>query len=172
MCKIESTNKYKQYDYIVCPTEEEAKALNDFLQTSSYIHRPQVISVADVNDNLLSNKPLKAILTGWAKSNNINRILSSFLFSELTVLFYQFENKYYNSLQRRNRKYSENIKATINSKGIRLEGESEKPKGFSDLYSGDEVVETTSESSFDILDFEFKLDNAQYSKYIAQKEIN
>jgi len=157
-----------QYDYIICPTEEEAKALNDSLPTPAYTHRPKVISVADVNDSLLSSKPIKGILTGWAKSNNINRILSSFLFSELTVLFYQFENKYFNSLQRRNRQYSENIKATINNKGIRSEGESEKSKGFSDLYLGDEVVETTSESSFDILDFEFKLDNAQYSKYIAK----
>ena len=157
-----------QYDYIICPTEEEAKLLNDSLHTSAYSHRPQVISMADVNDNLLSNKPLKAILTGWAKSTNMNRILSSFLFSELTVLFYQFENKYYNSLQRRNRQYSENIKATINSKGIRSESESAKPKGFDDMYSSDEVVETTSESSFDILDFELKLDNAQYSKYTAK----
>jgi hypothetical protein len=158
----------KHYDYIICPTEEEAKALNDSLPALPHTHRPKVISVADVNDSLLSSKPIKGILTGWAKSNNINRILSSFLFSELTVLFYQFENKYYNSLQRRNRQYSENIKATINSKGIRSEGESEKPKGFSDLYLGDEVVGTTLESSFDILDFEFKLDNAQYSKYIAK----
>ncbi|PKP53452.1 MAG: hypothetical protein CVT92_03935 [Bacteroidetes bacterium HGW-Bacteroidetes-1] len=157
-----------QYDYIICPTEEEAKALDISLPKPAYTHSPKVISVADVNDNLLSNKPIKGILTGWAKSNNINRILSSFLFSELTVLFYQFENKYYNSLQRRNRQYSENIKATINIKGIRSVGESEKPKGFSDLYLGDEVVSTISESSFDILDFEFKLDNAQYSKYIAK----
>ena len=157
-----------QYDYIICPTEEEAKALNDSLPKPAYTQRPKVISVADVNDSLLSSNPIKGILTGWAKSNNINRILSSFLFSELTVLFYQFENKYYNSLQRRNRQYSENIKATINSKGIRFEGKSEKQKGFSDLYLGDEVVGTTSESSFDILDFEFKLDNAQYSKYIAK----
>jgi hypothetical protein len=157
-----------QYDYIICPTEEEAKALNDFLHTSPYTHRPQVISVADVNDNLLSNKPLKAILTGWAKSNNINRILSSFLFSELTVLFYQFENKYYNSLQRRNRKYIEHIKATINSKGIRSGTEALKAKGFDDMYSSDEVVETTFASSFDILEFELRLDNAQYSRYTAK----
>ena len=153
------------YDYIICPTEEEAKVLNDFLNTSENKYRPQVISVADVNDNLLSNRSLKAIMTGWAKSNNINRILSSFLFSELTLLFYHFENKYYNSLQRRNRKYNENIKATINSKGICSEDESTKSKGFDDLYSIDEIVETASESSFDILDFELKLDNAQYSKY-------
>lgn len=156
------------YDYIICPTEDEAKALNDFLNASAYKHRPQVISVADVNDNLLSNRPIKAILTGWAKSNNINRILSSFLFSELTVLFYRFENKYYNSLQRRNRKYNENIKATINSKGIRSVSDSTKSKGFDDLYSGDEIVETTSGNSFDILDFELKLDNAWYLKYTAK----
>jgi len=157
-----------QYDYIICPTEEEAKVLTDSLNTSAYSHRPQVISVADVNNNLLSNKPLKAILTGWAKSNNINRILSSFLFSELTVLFYQFENKYYNSLQRRNRKYNENIKATINNKGIRSQAEILKPIGFDDMYLTDEIVEATSVNSFDILDFELKLDNAQYSKYTAK----
>lgn len=166
--RLKTLMNAKQYDYIICPTEEEARALNDSLPATAYTYRPQVISVADVNDNLLSSKPIKAILTGWAKSNNTNRILSSFLFSELTVLFYRFENKYYNSLQRRNRQYNENIKATINNKGVRSESESAKPKGFADLYSGDEVVETTSESSFDILDFEFKLDNAQYSKYVAK----
>ncbi len=164
--RLKTLMSSKQYDYIICSTEEEAKALDDSIP--AHPQKPRVISVADVNDKLLSSKPQKAILTGWAKSNNINRILSSFLFSELTVLFYQFENKYYNSLQRRNRQYSENIKATINSKGIRSEADSSKRKGFGDLYSGDEVVETTSESSFDILDFEFKLDNAQYSKYAAK----
>lgn len=157
-----------QYDYLICSTEGEANALNDSLDTYIYSQRPKVITIADVNDNLLSNKPLKAILTGWAKSKNINRLLSSFLFSELTVLFYQFENNYYNSLQRRNRKYNENIKATINSMGIRPESESIKSKGFDDLYSVDTIIETTSESTFDILDFELKLDIAQYSKYTAK----
>lgn len=164
--RLKTLMSSKQYDYIICTTEEEAKALDDSLPAN--IQKPKVITVADVNDKLLSSKPLKAILTGWAKSNNINRILSSFLFSELTVLFYQFENKYYNSLQRRNKQYSENIKATINSKGIRSETDSSMQKGFSDLYSGEEVSETTAEISFDILDFELKLDNAQYSRYAAK----
>lgn len=167
--RLKTLMSSKQYDYIICSTEEEAKALDDSFP--AHIQKPRVISVADVNDKLLSSKPQKAILTGWAKSNNINRILSAFLFSELTVLFYQFENKYYNSLQRRNKQYSENIKATINSKGIRSETDSSKRKGFSDLYSGDEVIETTSESLFDILDFEFKLDNAQYSRYVAKENL-
>jgi hypothetical protein len=164
--RLKTLMSSKQYDYIICTTEEEAKALDNSL--TAHTQKPRVISVADVNDKLLSSKPLKAILTGWAKSNNINRILSSFLFSELTVLFYQFENKYYNSLQRRNKQYNDNIKATINSKGIRSETDLVKRKGFEDLYCTDEGSETTSESSFDILDFEFKLDNAQYSRYAAK----
>lgn len=164
--RLKTLMSYKQYDYIICATEVEANALEKSLP--AHTQRPRVISVADVNDKLLSSKQQKAILTGWAKANNINRILSSFLFSEITVLFYQFENNYYNSLQRRNKQYSENIKATINSEGIRSEIDSSKGKGFGDLYSGDEVVEITSESSFDILDFEFKLDNAQYSRYAAK----
>ncbi|MGQ3685075.1 MAG: DrmE family protein [Candidatus Loosdrechtia sp.] len=159
------------YDFIICPTEDESKALNNFLNTSVYTYRPQVISVSNVSGNLLSNRPIKAILTGWPKSNNINRILSSFLFSKLTVLFYQFENKYYNSLQRRNRKYTENIRSTINSKGIRSEAGSKKPKGFDDFYSVDEVGETTPESSFDIVEFELKLDNNRYSRYAAKGDI-
>lgn len=164
--RLKTLMSSKQYDYIICTNEEEAKALDNSFP--AHFQKPRVISIADVNDKLLSSKPQKAILTGWAKSNNINRILSLFLFSELTVLFYQFENKYYNSLQRRNKQYSEHIKATINSKGSRLETDSAKRKGFGDLYSSDEVVETASESSFDILDFEFKLDNAQYSRYAAK----
>jgi hypothetical protein len=164
--RLKTLMSSKHYDYIICTTEDEAKALDDSLPT--HIQKPKVISVADVNDNLLSNKPQNAILTGWAKSNNVNRILSSFLFSELTVLFYTFENKYYNSLQRRNKQYSENIKATINSKGIRSETDSSKRNGFTNLYSDDDVSDKTSENSFDILDVEFKLDNIQYSKYAAK----
>jgi hypothetical protein len=156
------------YDYIICATEDEAQALKDSL--SAY-PQTQIISVADVNDNLLTDKPLKAVITGWAKSNNINRILSSFLFSELTVLFYQFENKYYNSLQRRNRKYNENIKSTINNKGIRSENDSSKAKGFDDLYCDGGGAVTTSESSFDILEFELKLDSAEFSKYKAKANL-
>lgn len=151
----------RQYHYIICATEEEAKALNDSLPINT--QKPRVIAVADVSDELLSTQPQKAILIGWLKSTNVNRILSSFLFSELTFLFYQFENKYYNSLQRRNRQYSENIKATIDNNGI----QSESQNGFSDLYSGDDSIQTTYESSFDILDFELRIDNSQYSKYIV-----
>lgn len=164
--KLTTLMASKHYDYIVCATEEEARTLDNSL--SEHSQKTKVISVADFNDKLLSSKPLNAILTGWVKSNNINRILSSFLISELTVLFYQFENKYYNSLQRRYKQYSENIKPTINSRGIRSEVESSRHGGFSHLYSDGEVIETNYNNSFDILEFELKLDNAQYSRYSAK----
>lgn len=163
--RLKSLMNQHNYDYIICPTEDEAQALKTSLRLSTEI---QIISVATVNDSLLTNKSVKAIITGWTKSNNINRILSSFLFSELTVLFYQFENKYFNSLQRRNRKCNENIRSTISNKGIRPETGLEKQKGFADFYSTEDVAETSLENSFDILDFEIKLDNAQFSKYIAK----
>lgn len=169
--KLEGLINTNCYDFIICPTEDESKALNNFLNVSAYTHRPKVISVAEVNDKLLPYKPIKAILTGWAKSNNINRILSSFVFQELTALFYQYENKYYNSLQRRNRKYNDSIRTTINNKGLQAEGGAKKSVGFDDLYSGDEINETNSESSFDIVEFELKLDNTQYLKYAAKGDI-
>ena len=158
----------KKYDFIICPTEDEAKAMSDFINTLESSFKPQIISVVGVNDSLLANKSVRVILTGWAKSNNMNRILSSFLFSEITVLFYQFENKYYNSLQRRNKKYSGNVKTTIDNKGIHSVSGTTRPKGYDDLYSNDEIDSIADENSFDILDFELKLDNAQYSKFKAK----
>lgn len=154
-----------RYDYIICPTEDEVKSLNDYFSRFASNQIPKIISIADVNDNLLSSRAVKAILTGWPKSNNMNRILSSFLFSEITVLFYPFENRYYNSLQRRNNRNNENIRPTITKDGMRVKNEKSTLKGFEDLYPADKVDETTSEGTFDILDFELKLDNAQYSQY-------
>jgi hypothetical protein len=154
-------------DYIICPTEDEATILN------SHIQRPttKIISVSDVNDNILSGKPVKAILTGWAKSANMNHILSSFLFSELTVLFYQFENGYYSSLQKRNKQSNESIKPTVKKSGIRSTADEAPPKGFEDLFSEVEIIDTTTDSSFDIVEFELKLDNTQYSKYSGKGSI-
>lgn len=156
----------KKYDYLICSTEEEAKALENSLHTRIYNSR--VISVADVNDRLLSNKPKKAILTGWPKSNNINRLLSSFVFSELSVLFYQFENKYYNSLQRKNIKNIEKINATINNMGKRIESKIPGKKSFDGIYRIEDSVESILDGSFDILDFELNLEKSQYSKYAAK----
>jgi hypothetical protein len=162
-----------KYDYIICTKDDEAESLSFYLNNShEFQYIPKVISVSDVNDNLLSDKPAKAILTGWAKSNNINRILSSFLFSELTVLFYQFECKYFNSLQNRNMRFSVNVKSTIKKDGIRTETDSEKGSGYADLYSSDTISYNPSESNFDITNFELKLDNAQFSRYVVKGNLN
>ena len=162
--------KLNQYDYIICTTEDEALSLSLYLDLLHSKHRPNVISIADVNNSLLDNEPVKAILTGWAKSNNVNRLLSSFLFSELTVLFYQFEGKYFNSLQNRNRRFSGNVKSTINKQGIRSDSETESKNGYADLYKSEATTET--DSNFDIAEFELKIDNAQFSKYIVKGNLS
>lgn len=166
--KLRTLMSQYNYDYIICPTEDEAWALRNSL--SGHLRNTKVISVTDINDDMLTDHPVKAIITGWAKSKKMNRILSSFLFSELTVLFYQFENNYFNSLQKRNREYSENVRSTISRKGIRSR-ETSSGIGFDEFYSIHEDIETTSESQFDILEFELNLDNVQYSRYKATGNI-
>lgn len=157
----------KDYNFIICPSEDEANTLQN------HVNNPmiKVISVADVNDNLLSNKPLKAILTGWARSNNMHRILTCFLFSELKVLFYKYENLYYSSLQRRNKQNNESIKPTINNNGTCSTANDVQSKGFEDSFSEIGYIDTTPDTSFDIVEFELKLDNTQYSKYSGKGNI-
>ncbi len=159
---IEELLQQKNYDYIICPTGEEAGTLR------KHIAITKVISVADVNDNILSDKEVRAILTGWPKAEKINSILSSFLFSELIILFYQFENRYYMSLQKRNRKNIENIKSIITKDEVHCAAEGSKSGGFENLYTFNNVIKTSPENSFDIVEYELKLDKAQYSKYFAQ----
>lgn len=154
----------QNYDYIICPSEDEARTLSNHIRNAN----TKVISVADVNDNILSGEPVKAILTGWPKSPNMNRILSSFLFSELSILFYEYENGYYSSLQMRNKQSNENAKPTVGRSGIRSSAGEAQPKGFEDLFSEVEVLKSTSATPFDIVEFELNLDNTQYSKYAGK----
>lgn len=163
--RLHDLMKTTQYDYIICTTDDEAQTLASYFKSYPIYANTKVISVGDLNNNILQNKTVKAILTGWPKANNVNRILSSFLFSELTVLFYEFEYKYFNSLQSRNKRITNNIKSTVNNEGILTEKESETESGFADLYKSETTHEQTSESNFDIADFELILDSAVYSKY-------
>ena len=166
--KLKTLMNQHNYDYIICPTTDEAQALSNSI--SGKLHNTKVIAVTDINGNILTDRPVKALITGWAKSKNINRILSSFLFSELTILFYQFENNYYNSLQKRNRKYSESVNSTISRKGIHSMETSTK-RGFNEFYSADEDTKTNPENQFDIIEFELKIDNIQYSRYKATGDV-
>lgn len=162
--------KSNQYDYIICATEAEALSLSLHLKSLHIVHKPNIISVADVNNSLLDSEPAKVILTGWAKTNNVNRLLTSFLFTELTVLFYQFESRYFNSLRNRNMKLCDNVKSTVDIKGIRSEKVTETANGFADLYKSNSTVET--DSSFDITEFELKIDNAQFTKFIVRGNLS
>jgi hypothetical protein len=153
------------FDYIICPSEDEVRILRKFINSSEFSHRPQVVSSADVNDNLLSNGPVRALLTGWSKIDNMNRILHSFLFSELVVLFYEFEKKYWNSLQKRNITYIEHIRPTIDKNGAVQDKTNNKLKGFEDLFTEDDISEIKYEGPINIVEIELTFSNAQYSKY-------
>jgi len=153
------------YDYIICHSEEEKRALKDYIISTNKHDYPELLVVGEVNDNIISNDSLSAILLGWPKGSNMNRIVHSFLFTELTLLFYKFENKYHSSLQMRNRKYLENIDITIDMDGAKLKNNSLNSPGFEDVYFDVGPDEDNSVSSFNIIDFELKLDSIQYSGY-------
>lgn len=156
--------KTNHYDFILCPKEEEVLSLSQHLKSLDIPYKPSVLCATEVNNSLLKGKPMKALLTGWAKSSNVNRILSGFIFSELTLLFYQFESGYFNSLQNRNKIFSDNIKSTVDMVGIHSGIESKND--FIELYENKSI--TKIDSNFDICDFELKLDQAQFSKYIVK----
>jgi len=145
------------YHYVVCPTTEEENSLKKHLNSKGI----KIIQVSELNNNLLENKEVKAILTGWPRSNNFNKIVCSFILNKLTVLFYPFEHRYYNSLQRRNLK---NIKNIIKHAEMIAGGF----KGYENIFSVDDIVETNEEQIFDVIDFELKIDDTQYSKYYAK----
>lgn len=161
----------KNYDYIICANDEEAIALSQHLGSLN-LNCPKVISIAVLKDNLIHNESTKAILTGWVKSNNVNRLLSSFLFSELTVLFYQFENRYFNSLQNRNKKYSEQVRSTIDQNGKRTPAQASQSHGFSHVFGSESHNNADTDNTFDIVEFELNQDNAQYKRFIVKGNIN
>jgi hypothetical protein len=72
--------KTNKYDYIICVTEDEALSLSFHFNSLSLRNKPNIISISDVNNNLLDNEPKRAILTGWAKTSNMNRLFSNFCF--------------------------------------------------------------------------------------------
>lgn len=158
----------QDYDYIICPTIEEANTLKLHLQ----MVKPKIISIADVNNIAVSEGNVKGILTGWPKSEKLNNLISKFIFSELVALFYMYENKYYISLNQRNNKCYENIKPTIEEYGIiPKHQEEEKPEGFRQLFFDNQVNDISRESVIDIIGFEQKLEDMQYSKYYGKGNI-
>jgi len=163
--KLEELQDHK-YDYIICPTVDEASTLKRHIIRSDV----KVISLADLNDTLLSHKNINAALTGWPKSANLNKILFSFLFSKVTVLFYQFENKYYNSFMSRNLANSKEIRTTISNTGTRITGDNSE-NGFERFFKTDLSIEPIGDNIPDIFDFELKIEATQYSKYLGNKNL-
>lgn len=160
--KLKELLNKKKYDFIICAKSDEIKYLTEYLHNIAISKMPKIISIADLTDLVISDKPIKAILTGWPKSIQYNHIISSFCFNELVVLFYNYETKYFNYFQKKNQRLISYIKATINENGIKSDNITETE--YKRLYNYDEDLP----ESFDIADFELRLDNIQYSKYSSK----
>ena len=154
----------QNYDFVICTTDSEANNLRPYIQDM----KVKVISVGEVNDTLLSSKGMKAILTGWPRASNFNRLLVSFIFNEITALFYSFENTYYNSIQNRNVQHFAELKVlTDEDESLKFE-DKQSHLSFSDLFQSDEVSSPTGKKIIDIYSFELTIENTQYSKYILK----
>lgn len=160
--KLKELLNKKKYDFIICSRSDEVKYLTEYLRNANISKIPDIISIADLTDLIITNKPVKAILTGWPKSIQYNHIISSFCFNELVVLFYNYETKYFNYFQKKNQRLISYIKPTINENGIKSENITETE--FIKLYNYEEDMP----ESFDIAEFELRLDNIQYSKFSAK----
>ena len=154
-CKrMTSLLKQKHFDFIICPTDSEAITLRD-KNTNEFT---QIISLSDINLNKISKRSSKSLLIGWPKSKNLNNLLLSFSFEEVTLLYYNFENMYHNSLEKRN----------LDNYGINAQNPDTNQDDNNVIIKLFGNYNTISESITDIVDFELRIDNAQYSKYISE----
>ncbi|HRK00826.1 MAG TPA: DrmE family protein [Ignavibacteria bacterium] len=157
-----------KYDFIICPTEDTTTLVERYLEVNSNNFRPKVISASDINNNLSTFNSSRAILIGWPGSDSMNRIINSFLFTDVTLLFYDFENIYFYSMQRCNAKNINKVKPTIDMNGIKMMDKSNNYCSFDYLYNYNESLSSSSNNSFDINELEVNLNSAQFSKYIVK----
>lgn len=166
--KLKELMLLNSYDYVICSSEDEAYLLLEYFKTSNDLIKPNVLSIADLDDKLLNDKKTRALLLGWPKTNNMKKLLFSFLFSEISFIFYQFEIKYFNDLINKYKNISEEIKLTLIDNGIIANEENINDIEFDRFLQMEDIVLETHDNLIDITDFELKLDNIQYSKYSAQ----
>lgn len=157
----------ESYDYIITPTQYQINSLESFISGFSLSYYPKIITINEINDIKNSAIQTKAILVGWPKSGGINKIFASCLFSELTMLFYPFEKKYFTSYQRKKNQNIQVIKPWIKA--------SETTKITNDsfgTFSAEKEFADNSQDTFDITEFEKTIDQVQYSKYsIIEREL-
>jgi hypothetical protein len=157
--------KKTSYHYVICSSDENRDALASFLRVVQHQHRifnlPTVISISDLNF-VKDGTNLKAILTGWPKSVNFNQLLFSFSFTQITLLFYEFENTYHQSLQRRNFSNISHLQSSP------LDHDFLKTKQhFDEMFIEKESTVSETNSKIDILEWELSIDKKEYTKYLA-----
>lgn len=157
------------YDYLICYSEDEENQINNYLSECKIINKPRIITVHNIEGENFPNRPIKAILTGWINYKTINKIIFSFNFTEIKILLYKIEERFYSALQKTNHKNAEIINTTIKEDLLTRENESIPEQMDMHLFKVDEYSSGAGELNIDISEIEFKLTQAQFNKYIAKK---
>ncbi len=161
----------ERYDYLICLSDDDALTLQSYLSTVSNLlspQRPRIITVQQLRNDLLDFESLNVLVVGWLKHENITRIVTCLYFSKITFLFYKFEGQYYNSLARRSREKILSIYPHTADGLIKKDlGASSVLDSFFSIQNDDEVSDY---NNMDVVDFELRLENAQYSRYTAKSE--
>jgi hypothetical protein len=118
-----------------------------------------------MHDRLAVNGPVTAMLTGWVRSRHINRLLSAFWFSELTVLFFPFEERYLRSLQKHNQRRAMCLQSANGTESSGAGEATPKSANFAALYTDYMTAGEESGNDADIIRIEKELDKTQYTRY-------
>lgn len=150
------------YDFIVCFNDEEKEVLKEYLENKPI----SIKSLTDL-DEMKPKRDSHILVTGWPQLKNMQRLCYAFSYSQITFLFYEFENRYYLYWRRKQ-------KAII--EGTETENEQKQNvfynKGiFSEIMREAEFAENQELINInkfgDIAEFELNADKAQFTRYYA-----
>lgn len=155
----------KKFEYIICATDSEVEAVKQMVYPKYTAEKCKILTLADLNDIQISRKESKCLLLGWPKSKNMNKIIFSFSFDQLTLLLYQFENEYFNSLKRWNISSLKSVKPNVTKDGIVVVNPDDKFVGFGDFHKVETTEGWAQSENFDVVSFELGIDESVYSRY-------
>lgn len=151
----------RRYGAIVCPGDFGIHYLRHYLKECLSRDIPEVVPIAEFV-RVGAKRPDHILVTGWPRNRTLRELLNQNLYKTITLVFHDHENKYFNSLLRNCHNSIKAIGADVIGRGItksRLYGMriSRTPEALSER-----------DKSFNIDDYELRLENLTYQRFIAK----
>jgi len=163
---ISKTPESEVLGIVVAKTEEIEESLSYWTaylpeEKLSNIHFATIHNLLDPDRSFV---PTQIVICGWLGEDKMYPLLHSHITSEITILAYPFEQKWFASAQRRwTQQNSVNIRAKDFSEMLGLtEKELESIE-----YKAEEHIEPVRKDEFDIIEFELKLRTYRYQAYAS-----